>query len=193
MAFAFDALRRHAPAIYLDVLEGFPHPEPVRQMLAYPRLDFDGLIGLLRIARPAFSGEGRWLPESKAPMLLLSLVTLDLLSELDAREEELFRRRVDMALATLALRPDATDLGFAWARWLVRRGNIGGRSTVAPGRQERLLVILSALAGKLGDHPRPLEWVREVGSLWCQATGKTGPSATLKTGPRAGGTDGHFD
>lgn len=171
----FDLLRRAAPDAYLRVLEAFPHPEPVRQILQAAELehDLDALCLLLTEAKPAFGADGRWLPETKAPLFLLAMAGehLRLLPESaggTGTEDDGFQTARAKVVGCLSARPDMPHLGFAWAQRLVQEGGARGpwrRAGDAETGTRRLLALLGALADMLPDHPCPVQWIADEGDV----------------------------
>lgn len=172
----FDLLRRADPDAYLRVLEAFPHPEPVRQILQAAELEHDlnALCLLLAEAKPAFGAEGRWLPETKAPLFLLAMAGEHLRSlpgsaGRTGTEDDGFQTAMAKVVGCLSARPDMPHLGFAWAQRLVQEGGARGpwrRAGDAETGTWRLLALLGALADMLPDHPCPVRWIAEEGDVW---------------------------
>jgi hypothetical protein len=174
---AYDMLRRRDPQLYLEIIEGFPHPEPARQALAAAQLEAHSaeLCQLLRVAPLAFSEDGTWIVAAKTPFLLLGVAVESIrhvaLPPQDGRGSQGETDAVvGQVLDALMSRPDAIHLGYAWAERLIHEGHRSGRRRnpdVSAGEVASLIAsVLSRLAASLPVLADPVAWVGQAEELW---------------------------
>jgi len=166
---AFDALRMSEPGSFLQMLDAFPHPEPGRHILGYTakRMDLDGLLALLALARPCFDA-GDWLPWVKTPVLIVTSIGAKL-AILAAQAEDgtsaasdAFTDATRKAVRGVLERADGIELGHAWLQRLIQERAFewtrpSGGDRPRPDFHDRLqLELASALSPRRGV----FEWVQ---------------------------------
>lgn len=173
---AFDLLRRHDARLYLEIIEAFPHPEPVKQVLDGAGLDADpaALAQLLALAPSAFDEHGTWLTSAKTPFLLLGI------ADHAIREAALKADGPDAALSravaiaepvieALLARLDAVHLGHVWAERLISQGSRPHvlRADGIPCEIVPVLAgVLDRLLARLPPLDDPMAWLMRGEEMW---------------------------
>ena len=172
---AFHALLLIDPKSFLQVIDTFPHSDPVWAILDYvaDREDLDSLSALLNQAPTCFV-DGKWLPSVKTPVLILAAVELklttlcNLISDDDGEPSESFVAAAVQVIRCLTARPDGSCLGSAWMQRLVQERELQSRRRSAHERPSPKCHarLLWELASALPARRDALEWVRSERSIW---------------------------
>ena len=172
---AYGLLLRLDPDSWLGVIERFPAPEPVAQVVrdCRPERDPAVLCSLIRTASSPFAPDGRWRRECKAVFHLLQaaerlLATLagPVTAGGDPRAFEALLADVQSAFAS---RSDASALGHAWLEELAWKDYATGEwrafrdDPAVPNALRRLFVAVGAATP---PRDNALEWIEGKDDVW---------------------------
>jgi hypothetical protein len=184
---AFEILRRAEPQRFLEMIDELPHPALVKECLSSRALmeRSEEVLGLLRLARPAFDADGSWQRNGMAAVLLVQLASTQLLStdvtepsgaqalpQEAAKAEELapaitlFRQAADGLLDILFGRPDGAELGWHWLEYVLRElpqnRRHGGDQKPPRLIVNRIGILVHALSSRLAPRRTQDAWIAEA-------------------------------
>jgi hypothetical protein len=189
---AFEILRRAEPQRFLEMIDELPHPALVEECLSSRALmdKREDVLGLLRLARPAFDADGSWQRSGMAAVLLVQLASTQLLSTdalpnpttkpsaapalpQEATEAEdltqaitLFRQAADGLLDILFGRPDGAELGWHWLEYILRElpryRRHGGDQKSPRLIINRIGILVHALSSRLAPRRTQDMWIAEA-------------------------------
>ncbi|MHC2001799.1 hypothetical protein ACYQR9_15355 [Methylobacterium sp. CM6241] len=171
---AYQLLSRLESTLWLDVIEGFPSPEPVSVVVerCRPERDLDGLAHLIAKAASPFGDDLVWRRENKVVFHLL-LAAERLLIRLAGSIEnngsaEGFDATLTRVCAAIATRPDAAALGHAWLEELAWKEYANREWSVPPDSAvpDALERVFMAVALATPAVPDPVRWIEAKEATW---------------------------